>query len=112
MQFVLIDEGDRIISAVEEKAAEPAAQFGLYQNHPNPFNSQTRITYALSQASAVTLKMYDLAGREVTVIIDNKKEAAGRHEVLFDTANLPSGVYFYSLHAGTFTETRKMVLIR
>ncbi len=84
----------------------------LQQNYPNPFNPVTVLSFVLSHSSLVTLKVYDLLGKEVASIYDNKEIAVGAHEVNFDASLLPSGVYFYRLNAGDFSSVRKMVLVR
>ncbi len=85
--------------------------FALYQNYPNPFNPSTAISYQLSAVSFVTLKVYDMLGREVATLA-NQRQNAGSYTVTFDAGKLPSGVYFYRLTAGSMTETKKMVLIK
>jgi hypothetical protein len=87
-------------------------EFVLEQNYPNPFNPQTTVSYSLAQASTVTLKVYDLMGREAATLARNVVEAAGSHEVSFDAAGLPSGVYFFRLQTERFVETRRMMLIK
>lgn len=79
--------------------------------YPNPFNASTRITFDLPKAGLVTLKVYDVLGREVTILIDGVR-APGYHSVLFDGSNISSGIYFYRLETGDVYEVRKMVLIR
>lgn len=86
--------------------------FSLGQNHPNPFNPSTKITFALPSAQSVTLKIFNLAGQEVATLLHNERKGAGNHEVTFAAGDLPSGVYFYQLRAGEFVETRKMLLVR
>jgi len=95
---------------VEETDYIPG-EFKLYQNYPNPFNPTTVIRYQLSASGLVSLKVFDVLGKEVATLINDVKPA-GSYEVQFDASNLPSGIYFYKLSAGTFTETKKMVLIR
>jgi endoglucanase len=87
-------------------------QFFLGQNYPNPFNPTTTISYSLPQESTVTLRVYDLIGREVATLTHDEKVSPGYHEVSFDAENLPSGVYFYRLWAGNFADTKKMMLIK
>lgn len=105
----------RLISsqtAVREKAVRAPAQFVLAQNFPNPFNPSTKIAFALPTSQKVTLKVFDLAGKEVATLLQNEKKAAGRHEVFFEAKTLPSGVYLYRLQAGDFMEAKRMVLLR
>lgn len=87
-------------------------KFVLEQNYPNPFNPQTTISYSLAQAGTVTLKVYDLMGRETATLAHNVEETAGSHEVSFDAAELPSGVYFCRLQTERFVETKRMMLIK
>jgi hypothetical protein len=83
----------------------------LNQNYPNPFNPATVIGYQLPVVSDVKLIVYDLLGREVAVLV-NERQAAGNHNVQFNASRLASGVYLYSLSTGSFVQTRKMVLVR
>jgi hypothetical protein len=83
----------------------------LQQNYPNPFNPSTTIKYELPRTSHVNLSVYDMLGREVARLADDREEA-GVHEVEFDGSNLATGVYFYRLKAGDFAQTRKLQLIR
>lgn len=85
--------------------------FRLYQNYPNPFNPSTTIRYDLPETEHVELKIYNVLGSEIRTLID-KKMSAGVHKFTFEMGKLPSGIYFYSLKAGHFKETRKMILIR
>lgn len=86
-------------------------EFTLEENYPNPFNPTTRIRYALPVQSQVNLSVYDITGRLITVLV-NAQQAAGQYEVSFDAATLSSGVYFYRLEAGAFSEMQQMVLLR
>lgn len=86
-------------------------EFFLHQNYPNPFNPKTRIQYSISSRQFVTLKVYDVLGNEVKLIVSENKDA-GSYSVDFDASNLPSGVYIYKLQAGEFTQSRKMTLIK
>jgi photosystem II stability/assembly factor-like uncharacterized protein len=83
----------------------------LYQNYPNPFNPTTKISWQSSVSCNQTLIIYDMLGNEVTILIDEFRKA-GTHEVNFDASGLSSGIYFYQLKAGRYTETRKMILLR
>ena len=85
--------------------------FYVSQNYPNPFNPSTAISYQLSANSFVTLKVYDVLGREVAMLV-NGKQSAGYHEVTFDAAKLSSGVYFYRISVGKFSSVKKLVVIK
>ena len=85
--------------------------FVLGQNYPNPFNPTTTISYEVSTPGLVTLEVFDLLGRSVSVLV-NESIAAGEYTVEFDAADLPSGMYLYRLTAGTNVETRKMMLMK
>ncbi len=85
-------------------------QFSLEHNFPNPFNPSTTITYELPKPSMVTLSVYDLLGREVYVLVNDKSDA-GYHEVKFDGTVLSSGVYFYRIQAGSYVQTRELLLL-
>ncbi len=87
------------------------ASFALEQNYPNPFNPSTFISYQLPTGSRVTLKVYNILGKEVATLVNESKEA-GVYKVLFDASQLSSGVYFYKLDAGTFSQTRKLLLVK
>jgi hypothetical protein len=87
-------------------------EFALSQNYPNPFNPSTKITYTLKSNGKVRFSVYDLLGREVAVPVNNERKTAGQHEVTFDAANLPSGVYFYKLQTESHIETKRMLLIK
>lgn len=86
-------------------------QFSLKQNYPNPFNPFTVINYQLATTSNVTLKIYDVTGREVKTLL-NKRQAAGEYSITINASDMPSGIYFYKLVAGKFTQTRKMILLK
>jgi hypothetical protein len=87
------------------------AVFSLSQNYPNPFNPNTVVSYQLPVVSSVRLVVYDLLGREVAVLV-NEKKTPGTYEVKFDAGGLASGVYFYRLTAGEFVQVRKLLLLR
>jgi hypothetical protein len=94
----------------------PFTAYKLEQNFPNPFNPTTKITFAIpllggARGGSVTLKVYDVLGNEVQTLI-NKEMEAGYHSVDFSPSELPSGVYFYKLVAGSYSSTKKMILLR
>ena len=96
------------VTGVESGPGIPT-EYALSQNYPNPFNPVTVIRYELPNTSLVQLVVYDLIGQEVTTLV-NEELPPGRYETQFLGSNLPSGVYFYQLRAGTHFETKKMVL--
>ena len=85
--------------------------FSLSQNYPNPFNPTTNIQFGVPKNSLVTIKVYDLLGREVAVLLNEQKQA-GTYQVDFNAASLSSGVYFYRMEAGTFADIKRMVVIK
>jgi len=85
--------------------------FALSQNYPNPFNPATTITYELPAAGWVTLKVFDILGREVQTLVNNQ-QMAGLHSVAFDASRLTSGTYFYRMQCGNFVQTKKFVLLK
>lgn len=105
-------------TSVDRSAAEAPHDFALFQNYPNPFNPNTVISYQLSAVSFVTLKIYDVLGREIATLV-NEVRVQGLHAVTWEAISLPSGVYFYHLQArpisggqrGDYVETKKMILI-
>jgi hypothetical protein len=86
-------------------------RFAVEQNYPNPFNPLTKISYQLPTGSHITLKVFNVLGREVATLVNEDKEA-GYYDASFDASNLSSGVYFYKLQAGNFVMTKKMLLAR
>jgi len=89
-------------------------EFSLSQNYPNPFNPTTRINFTVPTSltpTLLTLKIYDIVGNEIATLV-NEEKAPGTYEVAFDAAGLTSGVYFYKIQSGYFTQTRKLILIK
>ena len=86
-------------------------EYKLNQNFPNPFNAQTTISYTLPEVAHVTLKIYDILGRQ-TSVMENSMKDAGSYKVTFDASNIASGVYFYRLEAGNFFDIKKMILLK
>ncbi len=103
--------GDDPLTSVETGIASTPKKFTLSQNYPNPFNPSTKISFNLLSKSFVSLKVYDLIGREVSTIV-SEELSAGNHSCQWNAANVPSGIYFYRLQAGSFSETKKLVLLR
>ncbi|MBK7378408.1 MAG: T9SS type A sorting domain-containing protein [Ignavibacteriales bacterium] len=97
--------------SVENSNENIINDFGLLQNYPNPFNPTTIIYFRLPVSGFVTLKVYDILGREVALLL-NENKLAGNYEVEFNAKNIPSGVYFYTLSVGEFKETRKMLFMK
>jgi hypothetical protein len=87
------------------------ASFVLGQNYPNPFNPSTRISYGLSERTHIRLSVDDLLGREVKELLNSSKEL-GWHTVPFDASGLAGGIYYYTLKAGSFSETKKMLFMK
>jgi hypothetical protein len=96
---------------VEEQSVKIPQQFNLGQNHPNPFNPSTTIRYELPKSSEVRLSVYDILGREVSVLVNERRDA-GVHEVKFDGSNLASGVYFYRLQTGDYVASKRMLVLK
>jgi hypothetical protein len=97
--------------SVEDKPSELTENFYLDQNYPNPFNPSTRIKYQISNISNVSLKVFDVLGNEVEILVDEER-GAGHYEVDFDASGLSSGVYFYKLITDSFAAAKKMLLLR
>ena len=101
------------VTSIPEELLPPPSDFRLFQNYPNPFNPSTNISYQLPVNSFVTLKVYDVLGNEAAVLINEWKEA-GSYSAQFTTSGkqLASGMYFYTLTAGKFTDTKKFILLK
>lgn len=95
---------------IEVEVSSPQ-NFELSQNYPNPFNPTTTISFSLPQNAFVTLKVYDVLGNEIATLV-NEEKSAGKYIINFDATSLSSGIYFYSINAGTFNQVKKMTLIR
>jgi hypothetical protein len=107
---LFFDRLNAITSVNQNQNGIPEA-YSLSQNYPNPFNPATKIEFAIPKNSLVTMKMYDILGREVAVLL-NREMAAGSYTINYDASALPSGVYFYKITSGDFSDTKKMMLVK
>lgn len=101
-----------LVEILNTKETIAPTGYTLYQNYPNPFNPVTTIEYEIPEKTLVTIKLYDILGREVKTLIDNEEKVRYKYSVDFDGSSLTSGVYFYRMQAGSFTETKKMILLK
>ncbi len=99
------------IVGIQNISNEIPKDFNLYQNHPNPFNPSTKLKYSVPQITQVTIKVFDVLGSEITTLVNEEKQT-GTYEITWYAESLQSGVYFYRLQAGSFVETKKMVLMK
>jgi len=106
----IVVSGEGVLVIRVEGELQPIV-YDLEQNYPNPFNPSTVIKYSIPEVSKVVLKLYNLLGEEVAILV-NEEKIVGYYKVEFNAANLPSGVYFYRIQAGSFVETKKMILLR
>ena len=122
VQFIIVEQGNNPLSVENETKA--VNNFIVYQNYPNPFNPATKIKFQIANPGFVTLKVYDILGRDVATLV-NERKSAGIYEVEFNAAktqqpagkqgsykSLTSGIYFYRLTAGNYSTTKKMILLK
>jgi len=95
----------------KEEIDEIPTNYSLTNNFPNPFNPITKIRYSVPQSSSVVIKVFDILGNEIETLV-NEEKSVGTYEITWYAENLPSGIYFYRLQAGSFAETKKMILIK
>ncbi len=100
-----------IIAGINIISSEIPENFSLSQNYPNPFNPMTKIKFQLPNKGFVNLKVFDMLGKEVGILV-NEDLSAGTYEYEWNAVNLPSGIYFYRLYTGNYTETKKMILVK
>lgn len=98
-------------TGINDESPSMPNQIELWQNYPNPFNARTSIEYALPFNSHVRIIIYNLLGQSIETLVD-RDQSAGYHQVLWDAAEAPTGVYFYRIEAAGFTATRKMLLAK
>lgn len=101
---------DSIVTGIYNQELN-AFNFTLHQNYPNPFNPSTTIKYELPQSGWISLKVFDVLGREVSMLVGDYSER-GKHEITFDASELSSGIYIYKLQSGIFVQSRKMILLK
>jgi hypothetical protein len=108
-------EGHVILERPEVNSIKPASNsletFVLNSNYPNPFNSNTKIDYSLPNFDKVKLQVYDITGKLVQTLVDENQNS-GKYSVNFDGSNLPSGIYVYQLQVGSYSQTKKMVILK
>ncbi|MGE5499359.1 MAG: YCF48-related protein [Syntrophothermus sp.] len=111
--FVLTNDGIYEYAGIASSVnlSSIISEFSLYQNYPNPFNPTTTISYSLPKETHIELKVFDMLGREVTTLV-NKEQTAGEHKVQFEGSSLPSGVYIYTIQAGMFRDSKKLLLLK
>lgn len=100
-----------VVSGIPSNQIQIPSEYLLMQNYPNPFSPSTEISYQLSTASFIMLKVYDVLGREVKSLV-NENQNAGFYKIEFNAGSLPSGIYFYRITAGKFSALKKCVLIK
>lgn len=99
------------VTGIEDTEFQIPTKFSLMQNYPNPFNSHCVVKYSIPKTSQVSLKIFNTLGEEIETLV-NEENSVGTYELNWNAANLPSGVYFYRLQAGSFVQTRKMILLK
>ena len=112
-----MDKFEEVMPVESDENVLPT-EYKLSQNYPNPFNPSTNIKYSIPQSSQVIIKVFDVLGSEILILVNEEKNT-GTYELTWNAENLPSGIYFYRLQAlptgrqaGSFVETKKMVLLR
>jgi hypothetical protein len=110
IELPIINSSADIFAELNVNTKSPG-KFSLMQNYPNPFNPVTSISYSIAVKGFVTIKIYDILGREVNTIVNELRDA-GTYEVMLDASRFASGVYFYTINSGSFTDTKKMLLVK
>ena len=95
----------------EEEIDEMPTIYFLSNNFPNPFNPSTKIKYSVPQSSQVVVKVFDILGNEIETLV-NEEKPVGTYELTWNAVNLPSGIYFYRIQAGSFVDAKKMILMK
>ena len=110
MPITKLQNAQITITSVRDREQLPTS-FSLKQNYPNPFNPSTKIEYSIPKMNLVTIKIYDILGRKIATLVDERKQP-GEYNVTWNAEGVPSGVYFYRIVAGEFVETKKMVVVK
>ena len=110
IEYVLVNKFEEVMPVESDENVLPS-EYSLSQNYPNPFNPSTKIKYSIPQTSHVIIKVFDVLGSEILILV-NEEKPTGSYEIEFDARELTSGVYLYKLQAGSFVEIKKMVLLR
>jgi hypothetical protein len=110
MNIDFIDIPNATVLSVDNNSKIPT-NYSLSQNFPNPFNPETSIRYSIPKQSHVTIKVFDILGREVTTLVNEEKNV-GNYEVKFNSKKIASGIYFYRIQAGDFLSTKKMTVLK
>jgi beta-glucosidase len=110
-EFEVYDLSDTLTAIGSNESNLNNLNFELKNNYPNPFNPTTEIQYMIDKSDFITLRIYDILGKEVQTLVEDKQKP-GKYNILFDGSGLPSGVYFYTLQTSSSTETKKMVLLK
>ncbi|MBS1552348.1 MAG: T9SS type A sorting domain-containing protein [Bacteroidetes bacterium] len=105
------DFGDPITGIVSQSGTQTPNVYALSQNYPNPFNPVTKIDFSIPKSGLVTLKVFDILGKEIATLV-NEKLSAGKYETDFNASKLSSGTYYYRIETGDYVETKKMLLIK
>ncbi len=106
-----MDFVDGLITSITSNTGIIPTEYSLSQNYPNPFNPSTKISFSLPKQGIVTLKLYDVLGKEVMTLV-NEQKPAGIYEIHFNASNLASGAYFYRIESGDFKDIKRMILIK
>jgi hypothetical protein len=108
---IIYELRSQMITGISDKPATSPTGYSLLQNYPNPFNPNTIIRYQVKRDENVTIKIYNTFGQEISTLVNEEKNA-GAYEVTFNAINISSGIYFYQIKAGSFVQTKKMVLLK
>ena len=105
------EDDNQVSNNGNQNLNNPTAEFSLKQNYPNPFNPSTHLEFGISDLGFVSLKVYDITGKELKTLV-NEIKPAGNYSIEFNGSNLPSGVYYYKIESGNFMQVRKMILLK